>query len=64
VAAASGEHKRDLFQDLVRLLAVHEIAEEEVVHPAARRAIDGGDQVVDSRLHEEDEAAVATPLDR
>ncbi len=53
---AKGTEKRELFEDLVRLLAVHESAEEGVVHPAARRAISGGDQVVDSRLHEEDEA--------
>jgi hemerythrin superfamily protein len=56
LAAAQGTEKRELFEDLVRLLAVHESAEEEVVHPAARRSINNGDQVVDSRLHEEDEA--------
>jgi hemerythrin superfamily protein len=56
VAVARGAHKRECFQDLVRLLAVHETAEELVVHPAARRAVNGGDQVVESRLHEEDEA--------
>jgi hemerythrin superfamily protein len=39
-------------------LAVHETAEEEVVHPAARRAT-GGDAVVDDRLREEDEAKSA-----
>jgi hemerythrin superfamily protein len=53
---ARGERKRELFEDLVRLLAVHESAEEEVVHPAARRAISSGDEVVERRLHEEDEA--------
>jgi len=56
VSTARGTQKRELFEDLVRLLAVHESAEEEVVHPAARRSINGGDQVVESRLHEEDEA--------
>jgi hemerythrin superfamily protein len=56
LATAKGTEKREVFEDLVRLLAVHESAEEGVVHPAARRAIDGGDQVVDSRLHEEEEA--------
>jgi hemerythrin superfamily protein len=59
VAAAEGRQKRELFEDLVRLLAVHESAEEEVVHPAARRNIDGGDQIVESRLHEEHEAKQA-----
>jgi hemerythrin superfamily protein len=56
LATAQGTQKRELFQDLVRLLAVHESAEETVVHPAARRAIENGEQVVESRLHEEDEA--------
>jgi hemerythrin superfamily protein len=56
VAMAQGTRKRELFEDLVRLLAVHETAEEEVVHPTARRSIDGGDQVVEQRLAEEDEA--------
>jgi hemerythrin superfamily protein len=54
--SAKGERKEELFEDLVRLLAVHETAEEEIVHPIARRKIDHGAKVVDSRLHEEDEA--------
>jgi hypothetical protein len=53
---AQGSMKRELFEDLVRLLAVHESAEEEVVHPFARRKLEGGDQVVEQRLHEENEA--------
>jgi hemerythrin superfamily protein len=39
----------------VRLLAVHEAAEEEVVHPAARRS-EVSDSLIDRRLSEEDEA--------
>ncbi|MGH3685517.1 MAG: hypothetical protein ACRDRU_20850 [Pseudonocardiaceae bacterium] len=39
------------------MLAVHETAEEEVVHPAARRVLAGGnDGLVDDRLAEENEA--------
>jgi hypothetical protein len=53
---AQGTQKRELFEELVRLLAVHESAEEGVVHPAAKRSINNGEQVVNSRLHEEDEA--------
>ncbi|HEX6497644.1 MAG TPA: hemerythrin domain-containing protein [Micromonosporaceae bacterium] len=53
---ATGEQRRDLFEDLVRLLAVHETAEEEVVHPLARRRIESGDQIIDARLHEEQDA--------
>nr|BFE60029.1 hemerythrin domain-containing protein [Dactylosporangium thailandense] len=57
VASAQGDQKRTLFFDLVRLLAVHESAEEQIVHPEARRALgDRGDQVVDARLREESEA--------
>jgi hemerythrin superfamily protein len=57
VLHSSGTQKRDLFYDLVRLLAVHESAEEQVVHPAARGT--AGDAVVEARLHEEDEAKQA-----
>jgi Hemerythrin HHE cation binding domain len=53
---AKGDRRRDLFEDLVRLLAVHETAEEEVVHPVARRKINMGDQVIDKRLAEEEQA--------
>jgi len=52
--SAQGTQKREVFEALVRLLAVHESAEEQVVHPEARHQ--AGDQVVDARLHEEHEA--------
>lgn len=48
--------KEELFQDLVRLLAVHESAEEAVIHPVARRKLDDGEKVVEARLEEEDVA--------
>lgn len=56
ISNAQGAEKREQFEDLVRLLAVHETAEEEVVHPTARRKIEGGEQVVDGRRQEEDMA--------
>jgi|SRR5690606_27321613 len=56
VRSASGDAKRRGFDDLVRLLAVHEVAEEEVVHPVARKAIDNGARIVDDRLGEEHDA--------
>jgi hemerythrin superfamily protein len=56
VTAATGEAKRDAFDDLVRLLAIHETAEEEVVHPVSRGLIDGGDPFIDDRLDEERQA--------
>ncbi len=56
VMAASGHERRECFEDLVRLLAVHEAAEEELVHPLARRDAAAGDAVVKSRLEEEKQA--------
>ncbi|MFZ4151653.1 hemerythrin domain-containing protein [Streptomyces pseudogriseolus] len=56
VEAASGEERRDAFRRLVRLLAVHETAEEEVVHPFVRRSVAGGQEIVEDRLKEEREA--------
>lgn len=53
VEQSEGEERRDAFRRLVRLLAVHETAEEEVIHPFARRALPGGEQVVEDRLAEE-----------
>ncbi|OBF53651.1 hemerythrin [Mycobacterium sp. 852002-50816_SCH5313054-b] len=44
------------FIELRQLLAVHETAEEMVVHPRVRREADSGDDIVDARLHEEHEA--------
>lgn len=44
------------FIELRQLLAVHETAEEMVVHPRVRRESDSGDRIVDARLHEEHEA--------
>ncbi|MEV6618128.1 hemerythrin domain-containing protein [Streptomyces sp. NPDC051051] len=53
VEATEGDERRDAFRRLVRLLAVHETAEEEVVHPFARKGFPGGEQVVENRLAEE-----------
>ncbi|GDY32510.1 hemerythrin domain-containing protein [Gandjariella thermophila] len=56
ISGERGRRKQELFEDLVRLLAVHETAEEIVVHPTARTEIPNGEKVVSGRLHEEDEA--------
>ncbi len=56
VSSAGGKQKQDLFEDLVRLLAVHEAAEEELVHPLSRRDNAAGEAVVDARLAEEQQA--------
>jgi formate-dependent nitrite reductase membrane component NrfD/hemerythrin superfamily protein len=54
----AGTEKRDLFRELVATLAMHETAEEEIVHPLARRA-ENGDEVVEPRLEEEDQGKKA-----
>jgi hemerythrin superfamily protein/uncharacterized membrane protein len=56
IGSATGETRREAFEPLVRLLAVHETAEEMVVYPALRAAGDEGNRIADARLAEEDEA--------
>ena len=54
--ASEPKAREKAFVDLRQLLAVHETAEEMVVHPRARREMSGGDEIVDARLQEEHEA--------
>ena len=56
LSASSDEAREKAFVDLRQLLAVHETAEEMVVHPRARNEIADGDAIVDARLKEEHEA--------
>ncbi|MCV7279698.1 hemerythrin domain-containing protein [Mycolicibacterium flavescens] len=56
LGASHPKAREKAFTDLRRLLAVHETAEEMVVHPRARSAVEDGDAVVDARLKEEHEA--------
>jgi hemerythrin superfamily protein len=56
VADAKGDERREVFEPLVRLLAVHETAEEMVIYPALRSAGDEGTAIVDARTAEEDQA--------
>ncbi|MET8199867.1 hemerythrin domain-containing protein [Micromonospora taraxaci] len=57
VIGGTGDTRRDAFDELVKLLAAHETAEEEVVHPLARTLPGGGgDAMVDDRLDEERQA--------
>jgi hemerythrin superfamily protein len=53
VEANTGVRQAEAFERLRRLLAVHETAEEQVVHPLVRRSLPSGDQIVDARLEEE-----------
>jgi hypothetical protein len=54
--ASEPKAREKAFVDLRQLLAVHETAEEMMVHPRARGELDGGDAIVDARLQEEHEA--------
>jgi hemerythrin superfamily protein len=56
VSGSDGQARVDAFNDLVRLLAVHETAEEEVVHPLSRTLPGDNDALVDERLAEERQA--------
>ena len=56
VIAGVGSDREQAFVQLRRLLAVHETAEEEIVHPRAKREIADGDAIVGARLKEEHEA--------
>lgn len=58
LAAGHGD-RRETFEMLVRLLAVHESAEEMVVYPAVRASVPDGDALADARLREEDDAKQA-----
>lgn len=53
---SEGEERKQFFARLVRLLAVHETAEEEIIHPMARRSLPNGEGLIDDRLKEEREA--------
>jgi hemerythrin superfamily protein len=56
VSRKKGDQRAEAFTRLRRLLAVHETAEEEIVHPVARRSLTNGRAVIDARLEEENES--------
>lgn len=51
-----GDERREAFECLVRLLAVHETAEEEVIYPVVRSADPVGQEIADARTDEESKA--------
>jgi hypothetical protein len=53
INAPDNDRQEKAFFELRSLLAVHETAEEMVVHRRARSEIEGGDEVIDARLEEE-----------
>jgi hemerythrin-like domain-containing protein len=57
--AKDADTQQEAFTRLRTLLAVHETAEEMMVHPRVRRKVDGGAEIADARLTEEHDAKVA-----
>lgn len=53
VTGAPAAERDEPFRQLLRLMAVHEAVEEEIVHPYVRRRLPDGDAIVSDRLHEE-----------
>jgi hypothetical protein len=56
VANAQGQVRTTAFEQLVRLLAVHETAEQQVLRPVTRAAIQDGEAIAEARIAEEREA--------
>jgi hypothetical protein len=56
IESAAGPGRQEAFERLVGLLVAHERIEQEIVHPLARQCLPASVAVIDSRLHEEDEA--------
>ena len=59
LSASETKARETAFIDLRKLLAVHETAEEMVVHPRVRHEAAKGDEIVDARLKEEHKAKEA-----
>jgi len=55
VATATVADREQPFTSLLRLLAVHEAVEEELVHPYVKRRVDGAKEAVAERVEEERE---------
>jgi iron-sulfur cluster repair protein YtfE (RIC family) len=56
VESATGDARAEAFHRLVKLLAVHETVEEQVIHPLTRLHVHGGNEIADDRLTEEHNA--------
>jgi hemerythrin superfamily protein len=55
ISSAAVADREEPFRSLLRLLAVHEAVEEELVHPYVKRRVDGAKAEVDARVEEERE---------
>ena len=56
VAFSTGDARADAFERLVKLLAAHETAEQQVIRPMTRARIDGGNDIADEHIAEEAQA--------
>jgi hemerythrin superfamily protein len=54
IDSASGQQKKELFQQLVSELIRHEVAEEEILRPVSKR--DAGEDIAEARTKEESQA--------
>jgi hemerythrin superfamily protein len=54
--AGTPEHRRNLADHVIAELVRHSVAEEEYMYPAARDALEGGDELADHELEEHAEA--------
>jgi hemerythrin superfamily protein len=52
----TAQHRRDLADHVIAELVRHSVAEEEYMYPAARTALQGGDELADHELEEHAEA--------
>lgn len=52
-----GEHREHIWQQLVRLLIIHENIEQQLVHPLSAKRLPDGEDMVESRLQEEEQAS-------
>lgn len=48
-----GEHRQEIWEQLCRLLAIHESIEQQLVHPLTQRRMPDGEEVIEARLDEE-----------
>lgn len=58
ISGAPANERETMFDSLRELLAVHETAEELILRPLTRTAIDAGSDVADARFAEENDAKV------
>jgi hemerythrin superfamily protein len=56
VKQAKGKERRDAFDALRAMLAVHETGEQEILRPMTRLSVPGGGDIADARLQEENQA--------